>query len=145
MAIEFHPKPGQILLCDFSQGFKTPEMVKSNRPVIVITPALKYRSGLVTVVPLSTVKPEPIMSYHYRVPRNCLPQTRIFQEKDNWVKGDLIYTVGFHRLNLVRLGARDKNTGKRHYFKRRLDDNTMKEIYKCILHGINLGHLSVHL
>jgi mRNA interferase MazF len=145
MTIDFHPKPGQILLCDFSQGFKTPEMVKSNRPVIVITPQLKYRSGLVTVVPLSTVKPDPLMPYHHQLPRNCLPQIRIFQEKDSWVKGDLIYTVGFHRLNLIRLGKRGKNTGKRYYFKQRLGEDSMKEIYKCVLYGMNLGHLSRYL
>jgi uncharacterized protein YifN (PemK superfamily) len=120
-------------------------MVKANRPVIVITPQLKYRSGLVTVVPLSTVKPDPLMPYHHQLPGNCLPQIRIFQEKDSWVKGDLIYTVGFHRLNLIRLGKRDKNTGKRYYFKQKLDEGRMKEIYKCVLHGMNLGHLSRYL
>ena len=55
MAITIHPRPGQILLCDFSQGFREPEMVKSKRPVIVLTPAFKNRPELVTIVPLSTV------------------------------------------------------------------------------------------
>ncbi|VAW97396.1 hypothetical protein MNBD_GAMMA21-2502 [hydrothermal vent metagenome] len=65
MAITIHPSPGQILLCDFSQGFRAPEMVKSKRPVIVLTPSFSHRSGLVTVVPLSTVRPDPIMPFHY--------------------------------------------------------------------------------
>lgn len=64
MAITFHPSPGQILLCDFSQGFRVPEMVKSKRPVIVLTPAFKHRSDLVTIVPLSTVRPDPVQPYH---------------------------------------------------------------------------------
>ena len=37
MPINYPPKRGQILLCDFSQGFKEPEMVKGSRPVVVIS------------------------------------------------------------------------------------------------------------
>jgi len=145
MAITFHPSPGQILTCDFSTGFKEPEIVKKNRPVIILTPAYKGRSGLVTVIPLSTTKPTEIMAYHYKLPRNCMPQLGRFQESDNWVKGDLLYTVGFHRLNLIQLGKRDPNTGKRIYYKNRLGRERMKEIYTCVLHGLNLGPLSQHL
>lgn len=145
MAITFHPSPGQILVCDFSTGFKEPEMVKNNRPVIVLTPGYKGRSGLVTVVPLSTKEPTGIMPYHYKLPRTCMPQVGRFQENDSWVKADLIYTVGFHRLNLIRLGNRDPNTGKRLCYQRRLSRERMKEIYTCVLHGLNLGSLSQHL
>lgn len=63
MSIIFHLSPGQILLCDFSD-FKEPEMVKKNRPVIVLSSALKGRDKLLTIVPLSTVKPDPIQPYH---------------------------------------------------------------------------------
>ena len=42
MAITFHPKPGQILMCDFTYGFREPEMIK-NRPVIVLTPSMAGR------------------------------------------------------------------------------------------------------
>lgn len=59
MAITFHPSPGQILLCDFSTGFKETEMVKNKRPVIVISGAIADRSDLVTIAPLSTVQPKP--------------------------------------------------------------------------------------
>ena len=145
MAITIHPSPGQILLCDFSQGFRAPEMVKSKRPVIVLTPSFSHRSGLVTIVPLSTVRPDPIMPFHYQLPNNCLPQTGTFQTGESWVKGDLIYTVGFHRLDLIRLGTRDPNTGKRIYYRRRLSRDRMKQIYTCVLHGLNLGDLSSHL
>lgn len=146
MAITFHPDPGQILLCDFSQGFKEPEMVKSKRPVIVLTPVFKHRGGLVTVVPLSTVRPDPIQPYHYQLPNNCMPQIGLFQRGgESWVKGDLIYTVGFHRLDLIQLGGKDPNTGKRQYYRNKLGRERMKEIYKCILHGLNLGQLGKHL
>ncbi len=145
MAITFHPRAGQILFCDFSRGFKEPEMVKSNRPVIVLTSPQKQKTGLVTIVPLSTVEPNPIMPCHYKLSRNCMPQIGRFQLSDSWVKGDLIYTVGFHRLDLIQLGKRDPNTGKRLYYTNRLGRERMGEIYKCVLHGLNLGGLSRHL
>ena len=68
MAITIHPKIGQILFCDFSIGFKEPEMVKSKRPVVVVSAQLKSRQGLVSIVPLSTVKPKTIEPYHYLLP-----------------------------------------------------------------------------
>ena len=63
MPITFHPKIGQMLYCDFTQGFKEPEMVKAKRPVIVISGDMKGRAGLVTVVALSTKVPDPIRGY----------------------------------------------------------------------------------
>ena len=145
MAITFHPRAGQILLCDFSQGFKEPEMVKSHRPVVVLTPPIVGRAELVTVLALSTKEPDKIMPFHYKIPRNSMPQLRRFQENDTWVKGDMIYTAGFHRLDLIRLGKRDSTTGKRLYFTQKLGRGQMKDIYSCALHGLNLGQLSQHL
>lgn len=74
-----------------------------------------------------------------------MPQLGNFQENDSWVKGDMIYTVGFHRLDLIRLGKRDKNTGKRLYYTNRFGRVQMREIYKCVLHGLNLGSLCQYL
>jgi len=144
MAITIHPKSGQILLCDFSQGFSEPEMVKSGRPVIILTGTTVTRPNLVTVVPLSTKEPDPIMPYHYQLPRNCMPQIGRFHDSDSWVKGDLLYTVGFHRLDLIHLGKRCPD-GKRQYFRNRLGRDRMREIYSSVLHGLNLGHLSKHI
>ena len=144
MPITFHPKIGQMLYCDFTQGFKEPEMVKAKRPVIVISGDMKGRAGLVTVVALSTKVPDPIMPYHYKVPKQSMPMLGDFQTNESWIKGDMIYTVGFHRLNLIKLGTRQPN-GKRQYYQRRLGREQMKEIYSCVLHGINLGQLSKYL
>lgn len=82
MAIKFHPRAGQILPCDFSTGFKTPEMVKHNRPVVVISKPNKQSSELVTVLPLSTQRPHVILPYHYLIPKNSMPQLRRFQKSD---------------------------------------------------------------
>ncbi len=144
MAITFHPRPGQLLLCDFSTGFKEPEMVKSGRPVLVLTPPIKGRGQLVTIVAISTVKPNPVMDYHYRLPKKCMPMIGSFQKDDSWVKGDMIYAVGFHRLDSIKLGTRGPN-GKRHYYTNRLSRDRMKEIYSCVLHGLNLGDLARYL
>ena len=141
----FHPDPGLILQCDFSTGFKEPEMVKSGRPVIVVSPRMRGRADLVTVVALSTVAPDPVMQFHLQLPRACLPQLGHFQEKDTWVKGDMVYAVGFHRLDLIRLGKRDPQTNRRLYFRNRLGKEHMKQIYACIMHGMNMGHLVPHI
>lgn len=145
MPITIHPKVGQILLCDFSSGFKEPEMVKSGRPVVVLSPAMQGRPNLVTVVALSTEPPAPVMPYHMELPRGVLPQLGRFQERPSWVKGDMVYAVGFHRLDLIQLGKRDRQTGKRVYFTRRLGRERMRQIYGCVMHGLKLGHLAPHI
>jgi len=144
MPITFHPSPGQILFCDFSQGFREPEMVKNKRPVVVLTGSMVGRSNLVTVVPLSTVVPEQTQPYHYQIPKHSMPMIGRFQTNDSWVKGDMIYTVAFHRLDLILLGKKLPN-GKREYFTNRLGREQMKAIYSCVLHGLNLGHLKEYL
>ncbi|HET7675553.1 MAG TPA: type II toxin-antitoxin system PemK/MazF family toxin, partial [Gammaproteobacteria bacterium] len=139
------PRVGQILLCDFFPGFVAPEMVKTGRPVIVIASDSRNRPNLVTVVCLSTGKPEVIQPCHLQLPKSCLPQLGRFQERESWVKGDMIYTVGFHRLHLIQLGKRDPQTGRRLYFKDRLGRDRMREVYCCVLAGLNLNHLADHL
>jgi uncharacterized protein YifN (PemK superfamily) len=143
MALTFHPEPGTFLICDFSKGFKAPEMVK-RRPVLVVSPRLKRASGLCTVVAISTVPPETTENWHYELPSASMPNTPQFQEKGSWVKGDMIYRVAFERLNLINMG-KDYQTGKRTYFKQRLGREQMKGVYGCILHSMNLGHLSPHM
>jgi len=120
-------------------------MVKKSRPVVVLTPPIKGRANLVTIVALSTKKPNIILPFHYQIPKNSMPQLGRFQENETWLKGDMIYTMGFHRLNLVTLGKRNPQTGKRIYFNNRLGRAQMKEIYACVLHGLNLPGLVEHL
>ena len=144
MAITFHPKPGQLLLCDFSTGFKEPEMVKAKRPVIVLSGDFKGRTKLVTVVPLSTKEPDTVEDYHYCIPKKSMLMLDRFQCQNSWVKGDMLYTLGFHRLDLIRLGTKDPN-GKRRYYTRKLGKEQMKLVYACVLSGLNLKNLANHL
>jgi len=129
-------------MCDFSIGFKPPEMVKT-RPVIAIATGAKSVSGLVTVVPLSKTAPHPILGHHLLLDSKYLPRTAMFRDFDSWVKGDMIYTVGHHRLSPVGLG-RIKG-GKREYLTHKLSREQMTDIYACVLHGLNLGNLAQFL
>lgn len=142
MALPFHPNPGTILMCDFGQGFKEPEMVKK-RPVVVISPKLKNCGGLCTVVALSTVKPTIIENWHYLLPPASMPKIDKFQRGESWVKGDMVYRVGFARLEMIKMGK--DSSGTRQYFKQRLGREQMQRVYSCLLHSLNLGHLESHL
>jgi mRNA interferase MazF len=91
MPIAEHPLIGTILTCDFNSGFKVPEMVKV-RTVVVISPKIKTRYGLCTVVGLSTTAPDPVETYHAQI--NIEP--KLLQPWDShgvWIKGDMVYRI----------------------------------------------------
>ncbi|MCB9949135.1 MAG: type II toxin-antitoxin system PemK/MazF family toxin [Rhodospirillaceae bacterium] len=138
MAITAHPDLGTVLICDFTTGFTVPEMVK-RRPVVVISPKVRARHGLCTVVSLSTTAPNPIMPYHCQI--DLLPRLPPpFRNDGVWVKGDMINAVGFHRLDFVRLGKRPD--GRRIYLYDPLNDDTIKRIRECVLRAIGLASLT---
>lgn len=126
-------------MCDFG-GFKAPEMIKS-RPVLVLN-TRPNGHRLVTITCLSTTAPEKPQPHHMQLDDNHLPRHKFFRGGTTWVKGDMIYTLSFDRLSYVSLGS---DNGKRIYFQNRLGRETMKEVYSCVLHGLNLGALSQHL
>jgi uncharacterized protein YifN (PemK superfamily) len=66
MPITFTPEPGMILMCDFSSGSIPPEMNKV-RHVVVVSPRRRRHSGSCLIVPMSTVAPNPVELYHYRI------------------------------------------------------------------------------
>jgi uncharacterized protein YifN (PemK superfamily) len=142
MGLAFHPSPGTILMCDFSNGFTPPEMVKK-RPVVVISPKRKRCAGLVTVVPLSTVAPTPVESFHIRLDSQYLPTLPYFQSTESWVKCDMVYRLGFSRLDLIKIGK--EPSGKRIYFKSSLPDQVIKCIQGGVLQALQLGYLVEHL
>ncbi|MBM3547893.1 MAG: type II toxin-antitoxin system PemK/MazF family toxin [Alphaproteobacteria bacterium] len=139
MPIDFHPKIGSILLCDFNSGFKEPEMVK-RRPVLVISPAISTRPKLCTVVSISTETPHKVLPFHHLL-QVTLPDH--WHLGPNWIKGDMIYAVGFHRLDLIRKGKDE--FGKRVYYMDTVSDDQLKEIRKCVLSSMGLSALTKHL
>ena len=106
MPLTFHPEAGTILICDFSTGFRPPEMVKV-RPVVIISPR-RRSSQLATVVPLSSVEPNPVAPWHWLVPEGLYPSAR----GPMWAKGDVVITVALGRLDRVKVQDVD---GQRRY------------------------------
>ena len=129
MSLKFHPAAGTVLFCDF-RGFEAPEMVKK-RPVVVVSPKKLRRGELVTVVPLSTQAPGPERGFHHRLdPTSLRPP---LDRKPTWAKCDMLYTVGFARLDLPR-GARE--AGRRRYETYQVTEADLKSIYGAILAGL---------
>lgn len=141
MPIHEHPEKGSILLCDFTNGFKNPEMDKL-RPVIVLSPKIKARPHLCTVVSLSTTAPDKEMPYHAQIDINP-PLPKKYDSKGLWIKGDMVNAVGFHRLDFIRIGK--DLTGKRIYYYKTISEEQLKLVKACVLRGMGLQNLTKHL
>ncbi len=100
MALTFQPRPGFVVMCDF-RGYELPEMVKI-RPVVVLARNRKARQ-LVTVVPLSTTRPEPLERHHHELARNPLPGN---EHLTCWAKCDMVATVALARLDRFKSARR---------------------------------------
>jgi uncharacterized protein YifN (PemK superfamily) len=129
MPVSFHPKLGQVLICDFNTGFRPPEMVKK-RPVVVIS---KCRSQLVTVVPISTVEPRPVEKWHHELQDTSLPVS--LRQKRCWAKCDMVSTVAFWRLDRVCIG-KHPTTGKRMYVSHVVCPQDFAAIRSAVLAGL---------
>lgn len=138
LAISYHPKRGTIVCVNFDQGFRVPEMVKS-RLCIVISPPIKARPGLCTVVPLSQSMPNQIQKYlcEIQIP---FQMPRRWGNDPRWVKGDMVCAVGWHRVDLLRLGK--DSSGKRSYQLSTLSSIHLREISNCVLHGLGIPPLT---
>jgi len=99
MTVAYYPGQWVFMMCDFNTGFKPPEMVKY-RPVLSISKKRNDSTKLCTVVPLSSSKPTVIRDYHYQFPTNELPKHWREKYEENWLKIDMVTTVGFNRLTL---------------------------------------------
>lgn len=98
MPLKYHPKIGSIVFCEFD-GIH-PEM-RSAHPAVVVSWESMPRSGLCTVVPLSTVPPDVIQKWHHllaeKSTRALPPHNRA---KPSWAKCDMVTTVSLQRLSL---------------------------------------------
>lgn len=122
------------MICDYSTGFIIPEMVK-RRPVIIISKPMKGRQRLCTVVPLSTTAPNPVMSFHAEI---TLPfeLPRPFDAERQWIKGDMINSVSFDRLDLIRLG-KDAD-GKRIHLVQPIGAELLSVVQDCVASALSL-------
>lgn len=141
MGLKYPPAQGSLVMAHFDEAFKEPEMVKT-RLAIVLSPPIEARFGLCTIVPLSTLAPEVVMPYHAKIVIPFqLPER--WGNRERWIKGDMIYAAGFHRLDLLRLGK--DRTGRRIYQTRALPSGMLRIVQGCVLHGLGMGRLTEHL
>ena len=141
MPLQYHPRTGTIVICDYNTGFKPPEMTK-RRLAIVMSLQFKRRNNLCTVVPFSTTTQTPIMQYHYLLSLNpTLPSP--FNSPTQWVKADMLSTVSFDRLSLPFSGK--GSDGKRQYIKMVISGHDFKSIQRCMLNAIGLNFLTQHI
>ncbi len=140
MAIQFPVGPGTVLLCDYNRGgFQPPEMVK-RRPAIVISPRLRHRNGLCTVVPLSGEPDDHEENYVIRlVFSKPLPDP--FSYTVAWAKCDMLATVGFKRLDLFRT-ERDQY-GKRKYLHPMVSEQDLIRVRAGVLFALGMGSLTL--
>lgn len=141
MSLKYHPKVGQILICNYNTGFQEPEMVK-RRPVIVISPRLPHRDRLCTVVPISTSAPRKDVLYQCKVqlPYKLPPP---WDDPVIWAKCDMLATVAFDRLSLIHNGRDHK--GKRRYLTPRLDEDELNKVRAAMLNALGMPNLAPHL
>ena len=123
--LPFHPRAGQLLVGDF-KGFHPPEIGKL-RPVVVISPRLPHRSGLVAVVPLSTTAPRDDLEYVCKLSRNYTPWGA--ETQDSWAKCDLVMNVGLFRLSAFKVG-------RRKFVTPQVSGDDLKAIRKAVLAGL---------
>jgi mRNA interferase MazF len=135
MALQFAPKLGTIVLVDFDKGFMPPEMVKP-RLAVVVSPPIRARGKLLTVVPLSTTAPQVLMPYHCQVDIPFDLPAR-WGNMTRWAKGDMINAVSFARTSLLSLGK--DISGQRVYQTAVLPPSQLSQIQHCVLAALGLG------
>ena len=139
MPLQYHPKIGTVVICDYQTGFHPPEMQK-RRPVVIISPRLRQRNDLCTVVPLSTTPPNPSCDFHCVLSGLGLPSP--YDAQDHWVKADMLATVGFQRLQLPFVG---RGSGTRKYVTKIISDEQLAMVKCCVLHALGMKELTVHV
>jgi len=125
MPLNFQPRPGTVVMCDFV-GYVVPEMVKV-RPVVVVARNRKNRQ-LVTVVPLSTTAPDKLEDHHHELSANPLPGKG---HVTCWAKCDMIATVSLSRLDRYKTAHRTYETPK-------LPDADFQAIRRAIASALGL-------
>jgi mRNA interferase MazF len=106
-SLSFVPAEATVLLCDFSTGFRPPEMIKM-RPVVVLSPSTRNHQTC-TVIPLSTVEPRRSTALIVQIDAEKYP----FLNGSTWAKCDMTTTISRTRLFLLRDPADGKGIDSR--------------------------------
>lgn len=148
MAINFTPKVGQILECNFGEytldtsGKPTnapdhhipPEMIK-NRLVVVLNGKVSGSSCL--VVPLSTTHDlqKTHKGWHVEIAEDEIPKLKYFVESIRWAKADMVQQVSRLRLNRPRTS--------RGHDEIKISTETVDKIQRAVIKAINASSLLV--
>ena len=130
MAIRFVPEPGMVLMCDYNTGFIAPEMVKV-RHSIVVSPKIQNSQGLCIVVPISSVRPNPVLAYHYRFMPNAYPF--FTPGRPHCAKCDMVSHVSHARLDRVQIRGK--------YESLKITAADLEAIRNCLLSAIGMAAL----
>ena len=129
--LTYHPHMGELLMCDFT-GFKVPEMIKT-RPVVVVSPRRRGSAArLCTIVPLSTVAPNPVLKYHHPMDPKSLPLS--LRTAVSWAKCDMLYAVSLDRLSRVRF----KMGSQRVYVRQQILSADLDAIRRAVVLALGL-------
>jgi len=101
------------------------------RLAVTISPKLKRRDALVTVVPLSTTAPAPVEAWHVEVPDD-IPGP--WGAGPRWAKCDMVATVTYARLNLPY--SKHHVTGVRLYHQIELEKAQVDQLRRAVLAAI---------
>jgi len=128
MSLDYHPRPGDILLCHFPECLQVPEMVKA-RPILVLSSPLPGRRELLCIVPLSTTEPAPVRPFHLEIPIARMPRRLQSKAARVWAKCDMLYTFSLVRLDRFKAG-RDRSTGRRMFEQGRITPDELRDVRK---------------
>jgi mRNA interferase MazF len=130
MVLQFHPRAGTLLMCDF-RGSVDPEINK-RRPVVVVTPRLAHRDRLCMIVPTSTTAPKYPQPFQVQLTRNYHPNEPA--STPVWAKCDLVMSVSMDRLDRF-------HTGKRQFVAPEISADDLKAIRKGIFAALGYPQL----
>lgn len=143
MALNFSPKVGEILECNFGNypvgqdgqivtnfydGRIPPEMIK-NRLVVVLNG--KINGNACIVVPLSTTCDRDKLNrgMHVEIAIDAIQDLQFFERQIRWAKSDLVQQVSRRRLNRARTC--------RGYLNQCLPREIVADIQRAIIRSIN--------
>ena len=117
-------------------------MVK-RRPVVIISPRLRRRPDLVTVIPLSTTVPVPVEAHHCEIVL-AVPLPAPFQAAQMWAKCDMVCTVSLARLDRFKDG-RAPHSPTRRFRTGKVSTEQLATIRRAVLNALGMASLTVHV
>ena len=127
--IPFTPSAGAVMICDFTRGFRAPEMVKT-RPVVVVSEKAR-NFGTCIVVPIGSKKPTNGDALTVSLQIAKYP----FLEQDSWAKCEVVNSVRHGRLYRLRDPVSGKHCDTRTTM---LDEADLSAVRKATAQALGL-------